>query len=197
MAARAISIEIGYSLTRVCEVDYKTKSHKIYKSFTIPTNEGMINDGVLTISPEYVENLKSALSANRVKAKQVVFTITSSRIASREVVIPFVKENRIADVVNANATDYFPVDLSQYQLAYSILGTIGENKSSQQYKLLVMAVPSALLSGYYDLAQALKLEVVAVDYAGNSIFQVVKEECAQGTNLIIKIDERASLVMAV
>ncbi len=197
MAARAISIEIGYSLTRVCEVDYKTKSHKIYKSFTIPTNEGMINDGVLTISPEYVENLKSALSANRVKAKQVVFTITSSRIASREVVIPFVKENRIADVVNANATDYFPVDLSQYQLAYSILGTIGENKSSQQYKLLVMAVPSALLSGYYDLAQALKLEVVAVDYAGNSIFQVVKEECAQGTNLIVKIDERASLVMAV
>lgn len=197
MAAKAISIEIGYLLTRVCEVDYKTKSHKIYKSFTIPTHEGMINDGVLTISPEFVENLKSALAANRIKSKQVVFTITSSRIASREVVIPFVKENRIADVVNANATDYFPVDLSQYQLAYSILGTIGETKNAQQYKLLVMAVPTALLSGYYDLAQALKLEVVAIDYAGNSIFQVVKDECAQGTHLIVKIEERASLVMVV
>lgn len=197
MAAKAISIEIGYLLTRVCEVDYKTKSHKIYKSFTIPTHEGMINDGVLTISPEFVENLKSALAANRIKAKQVVFTITSSRIASREVVIPFVKENRIADVVNANATDYFPVDLSQYQLAYSILGTLGETKNAQQYKLLVMAVPTALLSGYYDLAQALKLDVVAIDYAGNSIFQVVKDECAQGTHLIVKIEERASLVMVV
>lgn len=197
MAAKAISIEIGYLLTRVCEVDYKTKSHKIYKSFTIPTHEGMINDGVLTITPEFVENLKGALAANRIKSKQVVFTITSSRIASREVVIPFVKENRIADVVNANATDYFPVDLSQYQLAYSILGTIGETKNAQQYKLLVMAVPSALLSGYYDLAQALKLEVVAIDYAGNSIFQVVKDECAQGTHLIVKIEERASLVMVV
>lgn len=197
MAAKAISIEIGYLLTRVCEVDYKTKAHKIYKSFTIPTNEGMINDGVLTISPEYVESLKSALSANRIKAKQVVFTITSSRIASREVVIPLVKENRIADVVNANATDYFPVDLSQYQLAYSILGTIGETKSAQQYKLLVMAVPSALLSGYYDLAKALKLDVVAIDYAGNSIFQVVKDDCAQGTHLLVKIEERASLVMVV
>ncbi len=98
MAAKAISIEIGYSLTRVCEVDYKTKSHKIYKSFAIPTNEGMINDGVLTVSPAFVENLKNALSVNRMKAKQVVFTITSSRIASREVVIPFVKENRIVDV---------------------------------------------------------------------------------------------------
>lgn len=197
MAAKAISIEIGYSLTRVCEVDYKTKSHKIYKSFAIPTNEGMINNGVLTVSPAFVENLKNALSVNRMKAKQVVFTITSSRIASREVVIPFVKENRIVDVVNANAADYFPVDLSQYQLAYSILGTVGEKRGVQQYKLLVMALPSALLSGYYDLAKALKLEVAAIDYAGNSVFQVVKEACAEGTHLIVKIEERASLVMVV
>lgn len=194
---KAITIEIGYSLTKVCEVDYKAKTHRIYKSFTVQNGGEIINDGALMPSPEYVESLQRALSANRVKTKQVVFTITSSKIASREVTIPFVKENRIADVVNANATDYFPVDLSQYQLAYTILGTIGETKGSQQYKLLVMAVPSALLSGYYDLAKALKLEVAAIDYAGNSIFQVVKEECAKGKHMIIKIDERSSLVMAV
>ncbi|MDE5717476.1 MAG: hypothetical protein K2I53_07665 [Lachnospiraceae bacterium] len=197
MAAKAIAIEIGYSLTKVCEVDYKAKTHKIYKSFTVLNGAEVINDGALMISPEYVENLRGALAANHVKAKQVVFTITSSRIASREVTIPYVKENRIADVVNANATDYFPVDLSQYQLAYTILGTIGETKGAQQYKLLVMAVPSALLSGYYDLAKALKLEVAAIDYASNSIFQVVKDECAKGKHMVVKIDERSSLVMAV
>lgn len=197
MASKAIAIEIGYSLTKVCEVDYKAKTHRVYKSFTVPNGGEVINDGVLTVSPEYVENLRRALAANHVKAKQVVFTITSSRIASREVTIPFVKENRIADVVNANATDYFPVDLSQYQLAHTILGTIGEQKGSQQYKLLVMAVPTALLSGYYDLAKELKLEVAAIDYASNSIYQVVKDECASGKHVVVMIDERASLVMAV
>ena len=197
MAAKAITIEIGYSLTKVCEVDYKAKTHKIYNCFTVQNGVEVINDGVLTASPEYVENLRRALAVNHVKAKQVVFTITSSRIASREVTIPFVKENRIADVVNANATDYFPVDLSQYQLAHTILGTIGDQKGSQQYKLLVMAVPTALLSGYYDLAKELKLEVAAIDYASNSIFQVVKDECAKGKHMIVMIDERASLVMAV
>ena len=197
MAARAIAIEIGYSLTKICEVDYKAKTHKIYKSFTVPNGAEVISDGALMVSPEYVENLRSALSANHVKGKQVVFTITSPKIASREVTIPYVKENRIADVVNANATDYFPVDLSQYQLAYTILGTIGETKGAQQYKLLVMAVPTALLSGYYELAKALKLEVAAIDYAGNSIFQVVKDECAKGRHIVVKIDERSSLVMAV
>ena len=197
MAAKAIAIEIGYSITKVCEVDYKAKTHKIYKSFTFQNGAEVINDGVLTASPEYVENLRRALAVNHVKAKQVVFTITSSRIASREVTIPYVKENRIADVVNANATDYFPVDLSQYQLAHTILGTVGEQKGSQQYKLLVMAVPTSLLSGYYDLAKELKLEVAAIDYASNSIYQVVKDECAKGKHMIVMIDERASLVMAV
>ena len=197
MAGKVISIEIGYSLTRVCETDYKAKIHRIYKNFSIPTPEGVINDGALMITPEYVESMKAALAENKVKSKQVVFTITSAKIASREVVIPFVKDNRIADVINANASDYFPVDLTQYQLAYSVLGVLGENKGNQQYKLLVMAAPKALLSGYYDLARALKLEVAALDYVGNSIYRVVKEECAQGTNLIIKSDERSTLVMVV
>lgn len=194
---KVISIEIGYLVTRICETDYKSKAHRVYKSCTVPTPEGIINDGVLTATEAYVESIRSALAVNRMKSKQVVFTITSARIASREVTIPFVKENRIANVVNANASDYFPVDLSQYQLSYTILGVLGDKNSTQQYKLLVMAAPAALLSGYYDLAKALKLEVEAIDYAGNSIYQVVKEECAHDTSLIIKIDERASLVMAV
>ena len=197
MAAKAISIEIGYSLTRVCEVDYKAKTHRVYRSFTIPTTEGVINDGILHATPEYIAALHSEISKRKIKTKQVVFSITSGRIASREVTIPFVKENRIADVVNANASDYFPVDLSQYQLAYSILGTLGDPKGTQQYKLLVMAAPAALLNGYYDLAKALKLEVAAIDYAGNSVFQAAKDKQPQGTSLVIKIDERASLVMAV
>lgn len=197
MAGKAISIEIGYSLTRVCEVDYKAKTHKVYRYFMIPTPTGVINDGVLTPTPEYLESLKTALAESKMKAKQVVFTITSGRIASREVMIPFVKENRIADVVNANASDYFPVDLSQYQLAYNILGTVGEEKGKQQYKLLVLAAPLALLNNYNDLAKALKLELAAIDYAGNSVFQVAKEKCTSGTNLVIKIDERSSLVMAI
>ena len=204
MAGKAISIEIGYSVTRICEVDYKAKSHRVYRRVTISTPEGVINDGILKTTPEYVESLKRAIVENKMTAKQVVFTITSGRIASREAMIPLVKENRIPEVVKANASDYFPVDLSQYELAYNILGIVGEAKgkgkdkdAQQQYKLLVMAAPQALLSGYYDLAKELKLELAAIDYAGNSIYQVAKDKGAHGASLVIKIDERSTLVMAI
>ena len=197
MAAKVISIEIGYSVTRLCEVDYKTKAHKVYRRTTISTPEGVINDGMLSATQEYIDSIKSAITESKMTAKQVMFTITSGRIASREVMIPLVKENRIEDVVAANASDYFPVDLSQYELAYNILGIVGENKGSQQYKLLVMAAPQALLSGYYDLAKELKLELAAIDYAGNSVYQVAKDKGAHGASLVMKIDERSTLVMAI
>lgn len=197
MAGKAISIEIGYSLTRVCEVDYKAKTHRVYRRFTIPTPTGVINDGVVMPTPEYIDSLKRAIVENKMKAKQVVFTITSGRIASREVLIPFVKENRIDDVVTANASEYFPVDLSQYELASNVLGVVGEEKGSKQYKLLVMAAPKALLDNYADLAKALKLELAAIDYAGNSVYQVAKDKVSHETSLVVKIDERSTLVMAV
>ena len=197
MAGKAISIEIGSSVTRLCEVDYKAKSHKVYRRVTIPTPQGVVNEGMLKATPELVEAINKAIKESKMSAKQVVFTITSGRIASREAIIPFVKENRIADVVKANASDYFPVDLSQYELAYNILGTVGEGKNAKQYKLLVMAAPQALLNGYYDLAKELKLELAAIDYAGNSIYQVAKDKGAHGASLVMKIDERSTLVMAI
>lgn len=197
MAGKAISIEIGYSLTRVCEVDYKAKTHRVYRRFTVPTPAGVMNDGVLRVTPEYVEELRKALADSKMKAKQVVFTITSGRINSREVMIPMVKDNRIADVVAANASEYFPVDLSQFELAHNILGVVGEKKGQQQYKLLVMAAPKALLQDYYELAKELKLELAAIDYAGNSVFQVAKDKVSKGTSLVVKIDEHSTLVLAI
>lgn len=197
MAAKVISIEIGYSVTRLCEVDYKAKTHRVYRRATIFTPDGVINDGMLSPTQEYIDSIKSAIAENKMTAKQVMFTITSGRIASREVLVPFVKENRLADVVTANASEYFPVDLSQYELAYNILGTVGEEKGTKQYKLLVMAAPASLLSGYYDLAKELKLELAAIDYAGNSVYQVAKDKGAHGASLVVKIDERSTLVMAI
>lgn len=197
MAVRAVSIEIGYLITRVCELDYKSKNHKVHNSFLINTPEGVINDGVLDVTDEFVELLKKSFFEHKIRSKQVIFAVNSTRIASRDVSIPFVKENRIADVVRANASDYFPVDLSQYQLGYSVLGVQGEEKN-KKYRLKVLAAPQNLIQSYYDLAEKMKLEVLDIDYAINSAFQVAKNSCeAEATNLLIKVEGRNTTVVAI
>lgn len=196
MAGKVVSIEIGYLVTKVCEVDYQAKNPKVYSSFSIPTSVNVLNDGTVTVVPEFTERLRNALAKNKIKSKQVIFTISSTKIATRNVTIPFVKEKQIIDVVKANAKDYFPVDITKYQLGYSIQRIVGDGKT-KQYELLVLAAPLGLVKSYYDLAADLKLEIVGLDYIGNSLFQLLKDDCAEGENLIIKVDEGTSYVMVI
>lgn len=209
MAGKVLSIEVGYSFTKVCELDYQSKKTKIYNSFVLPTPDGILADGMLTVDEGFVAAFKEKLAEKKIKTKAAVFTISSSKIATREVKIPYCKENRIGDLVRANLQDYFPIDVSQYMVAHSILEVEGavdaaaegedsaKKKASQPtgYKLLLLAVPSQVINGYRLFASALGLEVKEVDYNGNSIYQAAKEECGEGTQMIVKIDERSSLLL--
>ena len=210
MANRIVSIEVGYSLTKICEMDYKGKNPKIYQSFVLQTPEGMINDGIITIDDAFVETFKSALVEKKIHTKQVVFSISSSRIAIRDAKIPFCREKRIADVVRANLEEYFPIELNRYEFSHSIIGVEMaqtkveeelEDKPKQRaahptgYQLLVLAVPKPLMDNYRTFAKQLGLTIVAIDYSGNSIFRAAKNECEKGTQLIIKIDEQSTMLM--
>lgn len=197
MASRVLSIEIGQVVTKICEIDSKVKNPKIYKSFMIATPEGVISDGAIQLDDGYIADLKGALSANKVGTKKVIFTIASTRIASREVLIPYVKPNKIGEVIHSSAEDYFPVELSEYKITYSLMGEVTDDKGGKKHKVLVLAVPEKLLQGYYDLAAACGLEIHALDYMGNSMFQAVKEACKEGTQLVAKIDELSTLFTVV
>lgn len=205
MANKVLSIELGDSLIKICEMDYHVKNPKIYHSFVIPTPQNMIMDGVITKNESFFNIFHKALEENHIKTRKVIFSLSSSKIATREVKIPYCKPNRIADVVRANLLDYFPIDSSKYLISHSILG-IGKEKNTEDstyqprptgYRLLVLAAPKPLIDSYYQLAKNLNLEVVAIDYNGNSIYQAVKEECEEGTQLIIKVSEHSSLLLVI
>lgn len=192
--AKVLSVEIGASLIRLCEVDYKEKSPKVYKWATILTPEGSVVDDAVVVTDELLSAIKGALREKHMSAKKLVFAMNSTKIASREVVIPFVKENKVGEIIQANASDFFPVDLEQYELGHSILGSFENDKGVKQYKVHVLAAPKAIIESYKELAKALGGSVEALDYSGNSIYQMVKAHCAEGVQMVVKIDEKSSII---
>ena len=194
--ARVISIEIGQALTKICVMNYKGKAPHVQKSITIETPQGVISDGTLTARESFVQLLRDTFDRNRINEKRLVFTIASNKIASREVTIPAVKENRIAEVLQANAEEYFPVDLSDYRIAHTVLGQTGQGKD-RMHKVLVMAVPQSLLDGYFEIARMLGMEIAAIDYMGNSLLQATRKSCSEGTNMVVKIDGYSTMLMVI
>ena len=186
-------MEIGQGMTRVVEIDYQSKSPKIYNAFSLETPKDMVQDGVITRNEDFIINLKAELRKRDIRTESLVFTVASSRIANREARIPLCKPKQILPLITANAADYFPVDMNQYHLVYNILGKT-EEEGVKQYRLALLAVPNDVTTSYIDLARTLGMHIRAMDYVGNSIFQVVRHEMTGGVNAVIKIDEHTSLI---
>ena len=191
---KVLSIEVGSKFTRILEVDYKVKNPKVYHALTIDTPEGVSNDGVIKSTPEFVKKIRSKIAKSGIKSKKVIFTIASTKIANREIMIPKVKENRIGPLVMANAADYFPVDLSEYELSYFILDTLQDEQGGEKYKIMVLAMAKTMVAAYESLAQECGWTILAMDYSGNSIYQMVKKECNKDVDMVVKVDGRSSMI---
>lgn len=192
--AKVLSVEIGMSLIYMCEVDYKSPNPRVYKWTTVQTPENTVREDGIVVNEELISVMKEGISAAGIRTKKMVFTMSSPKIASRDAVIPFVKENKIANVIRTNASDFFPVDMDQYELGHSIEGIQENEKGIKQYRVHVLAVPKTIIEKYYELAKALGGTIEALDYSGNSIFQMVQDKCETGVKMVVKMGERTTII---
>ena len=193
MANKVLGIEIGQNLTRVVEIDYKVKNPKIYNMFSFATPPDMVTDAGVEVNSIFKAMLQSKLKENHISTNKAIFVLNSARIANREIEIPFVKDNKIKDLITAKASDYFPVDLSQYQLVHEVLDRYGEG-DSKKIKVSVLAVPTEIIRSYRFLAENCKLTLMGLDYTGNAIKQLMLKEIPEDVKVTIKIDESVSIL---
>lgn len=191
--AKILSIEAEASQIRVAEVEVRGKKGRIYNCFCIPAPQGAVEDGQIRDTKTLGENLKAELSQRKIKTKKVYFATGSTRIASREVRIPFVKANRIQSIVEANATDYFPIDVSKYVLSYSVIDVESQKsedgkEETKQYYLMIYAAPKAISAAYSEFAENAGLTMTGITYTGDSIYHSVKDEYAKGTHILVKVE---------
>ena len=103
------------------------------------------------------------------------------------------KENRIQSIVEANATDYFPIDVSKYVLSYSVVDVESQKsedgkEETKQYHLMVYAAPKAISAAYSEFAENAGLTMTGITYTGDSIYHSVKDAYAKGTHILVKVE---------
>ena len=197
--AKILSIEVEASQVRVAEIEVRGKKGKIYNCFCISAPQGAVEDGQIRDTKSLGEVLKEELSQRKIRTKKVYFATGSTRIASREVRIPFVKTNRIQSIVEANATDYFPIDVSKYVLSYSVIDVESqksedEKEETKQYHLMVYAAPKAISAAYAEFAENAGLSMTGITYTGDSIYHSVRGEYANGTHILVKIELKGTSI---
>ncbi len=196
MATKVLGIEIGENLIKVCETKISGSAKKVSGCATFQTPDEAVVDGEINDLEAVAAALKDNLRKAGLKNRKVIFTIASSRIATREVMLPPVRDNRIKALIEANASDYFPVDISNYQITY----TVGERKMTGQdagCRVNVMAAPLAILEGYFSLATLLGFQIQALDYIGNSQYRLFETLSSDGVTMYVDIDSSFSVTTVI
>lgn len=113
-----LSIVINDNRMRIAELSAGRKGVTVSRLLTKEVPASLIEDGVIRDVRTFSDLLSSVLRNANIKAKRVVFSLPSDKIMTREVILPELDKEKIKTALKANASDYFPIDLADYVLAY-------------------------------------------------------------------------------
>lgn len=195
MAKRVVSIELGVWWTKVCLVDYRKKMPQIYTAFTFRTPEHAVEDGYIRDKEQLSECLKQELSKRNIREREVIFTLSSSKVVTREVRIPEVKDSKLAGIIEAQSREFFPMDVSNYTVTYHKMESF-QAEGVKQMKLLLMAVPDNLLNNYYTFAGHAGLTIESFDYIGNCAVSYMSSRLTSDA-MIVQLEEQATVISIV
>lgn len=194
--SKVLTIDITNESITIVEVTPSNKKQStIHNAIIFETPEDAYEDGVIRDKERIAEAIKSQLSANGITNKNAIFVLTSTKIVNREVLVPFVKENKIKGIINANSSEYFPVNIEDYMVSHSVLETVTDEENNKQLRVLAVAAPENMVRSYYDLAALAGLKVVALDYIGNAMLQLIKTQTTEAmTTMVIQLGSESTVL---
>ena len=189
---KVISAVLNNEFIKMMEVSKSGKQIHVYRAVTIPTPKDSINDGVIENLEEIVKVMGETLDKNGFTASNIIFSISSTKIATKEVIVPNIRPSKLEKLIKSNASEYFPVKVKDYVIEYSVLERA--EHEDDKLKIMVAAVNSLTAKCYYELAKALKLNLLYIDYTGNSAYQLVRNQISEGVNLVVEIENDGTVV---
>lgn len=193
---KVLTIDINNENITIVEVTASQKKQtNVHNALIFETPEGSYEDGYIRDKDLMGSTIREQLTANGITNKNVIFVLSSSKIVSREVVIPFVPDKKVPAIINSNASEYFPVNIEDYVVAHSALETVVGEDGAKNRRILVVAVPQQMLQTYYEMASVAGLTVQSVDYSGNAMLQLIKTQTNDNsTTMVVEIGGEATVL---
>lgn len=193
---KVLSIDITNESITIIELTASQKKQtNIHNVIIFETPEDSYEDGVIK-EPEKIANaIREQLVSRGISNRNAIFVLSSTKIVNREVIIPFVKENKIRGIINQNSSEYFPVNIEDYVVSHSVLETVIDEQNNKQLRVLAVAAPSQMVKSYYDLGILAGLNVVSLDYIGNAMLQLIKTQtAANATTMVIQLGSESTVL---
>ena len=171
ITGNVLAIQLGREEIQIALIG---KNGEIQTSLTLNTPVGAVEDGTIQNAELIAGMLKSALKAPVFKhTRQVVFSLCTTQVITEIVSAPDLPQSKLERLLMANIDMYFPVAMQDYHVVWQTIGPKISETGLKELSVQLWAVPRAMLTPYYIIANSCGLSVAAIDYCGNSIANLV------------------------
>lgn len=189
---KVLSIEAGGVWSKVCLVEAKRDMPFVYQAFYFQTPEHAVEDGYIRDKDAFASELRAELGQRGIEERNVIITVNSSRVVTREVEIPLVKDKEIDGVIQSQLKDYFPMDVSSFTISHKKVGVV-ETPEGKRMKLTLVAIPDNLLQNYVNFAEENGFEIESFEYIGNSAVSYLVKHTAEMA-MMVQMEEQATII---
>lgn len=181
-----ISLDVGHKSIKAVEGQVaKDGRIKIFSKASIDLPEGCFENGIINNRQMFAQSLGEVLKKIHASTKDVVLSFESTEVIKRNLVVPKVSDEDLADLVRYEITEYLPIDINNYVMQHKRLGTLEENKVEVQ----VVAVPQTIVNDIHEVIKELGYNPIGMDLHTNGLETLVSrtERYKEGTVAFVDI----------
>lgn len=167
-----ISLDIGSRKVKVVEGKAYKKNIIIQNAYTIEIPRNVYSDGIILDMEQLSYLLKTSLKDKRIKSNSAIVVINSSKIITREMLLPNVSDEEIKSILNYQIEDFIPIEPEDYQFQFLRLGSVFED-GVEKLNILLIAIPKIMVETHLKLIDNVGLKPQVMDFQGNALSKLL------------------------
>ncbi len=155
-----IALDIGSTLIKLVQLKASGKGYSLTKFGMIPLPPEVIVEGAVMDANRVSEAIKELITAQKIKTKDVVLSVSGSSVIIKRVSIADMTEEELAESIKWEAEQYIPFSIDDVNVDFQKLGPAAVEG---QADVLLVAVKKDKINDYVNLVKDAGLEPVVVD----------------------------------
>lgn len=199
-AKKFVGIDIGTASVKIVELSHSGEKIKLenYGEMSLKpiseTQTEMPEKSILLVSnQEIAECIQTILKAAKIETKEAFFSIPDFSSFFTSFRLPPMTKEEIPEAARFEARQHIPLPLSEVVLDWSVIENNASNNKKEGPKILLVAVPHEVINQYQEIAQMLKIKVLALEAEVFGLVRALIKE-KKGVVAIIDIGAQTSTI---
>lgn len=157
---KVFGLDIGSSSIKLLEIQGKS----VVSAAMEANPTGRL--GIDLVPAEYTAlqlAIKKIIDGNKIKDKGVVLAVPESLVFTRILSFPYMSSPELATAIRFEIEQIVPYPIEKLELSWEILHKPNKTSSGEKMRVLVVAIPSKVSTGYVTLMDSIGIEIIRME----------------------------------